>query len=100
MIFYGGRILVLFFITFQDTMAVTVIFVYLAIVSAVTATNITIQNHWQSGFNVFIAVPITQELTSWRLHLVFDHDVNTIMVSITEQSMEGETLISLLPPQI
>ncbi|XP_046344335.2 endoglucanase 4-like isoform X1 [Haliotis rufescens] len=40
--------------------------------------SVNIGNHWNGGFQAKICIPITQELHSWKVHLHFDKEVDSI----------------------
>ena len=38
-------------------------------------------NHWSGGFQFELEIPICTELDGWKVHVVFDQDVDTLEVS-------------------
>lgn len=52
------------------------------LVAGVSSLTVNTQNHWAGGFQMQVDIPVTCELTSWQVHVVFSEDVNTVEVSM------------------
>ncbi|XP_025083907.1 LOW QUALITY PROTEIN: uncharacterized protein LOC112557954 [Pomacea canaliculata] len=50
------------------------------LVVGVSSVTLHPQSHWAGGFQLQVEIPVTCELTSWKVHLTFSEDVNTIEV--------------------
>lgn len=44
---------------------------------------VPVNNHWAGGFQARVCFKIDKEMTSWVIHLTFDHPVETIDVRLT-----------------
>nr|BAU45388.1 endo-1,4-beta-glucanase [Bellamya sp. UM-2014] len=56
----------------------------LVMLTAASAVNVIIQNHWAGGFQGQVDIPVTSELHGWRVHLTFDQDVSSIEVWVAD----------------
>ena len=46
------------------------------------AAEFQVTSHWMGGFQASVTIPICQEMDGWRVHIVFDDDIDSIEVGM------------------